>query len=311
MNGDPILLNQRERRLLQVGIDLETTSADPSRARIVQFAAVSRCPGWLPSPGVESNFLVDPGCPIPESATKIHRITDEMVRGKQTLAQRAPALLELLGKTCQPGACVVGFNVRKYDLPLLQHALAEMGFVAGCNPMVLDVLDLVSWYHRELPSRKLADVANYFGVPFAADAKWDFDQPTSESAKDKAHDALSDVRASFRVLDAIRERLNISDTHAGDLNLLRLAQIAAVRVDAEWSQYQHYVYRCRESWASDQPVYRFGFGKHCGKTLIEVCGSDPWYRNFLERDVIPKATKATHSIFRDAGFRVPPSRTGD
>lgn len=300
MNGDPILLNQRERRLLQVGIDLETTSADPSRAKIVQFAAVSRCPGWLPAPGVESNFLVDPQQPIPESATKIHRITDEMVRRKQTLAQRAPALLELLGKTCQPGACVVGYNVRKYDLPLLQHVLAEMGFVAGCNPMVLDVLDLVSWYHRELPTRKLFNAFCYF-FPEEAEPE-DF-----EEAKARCHDALWDVRTTFRVLDAIRKRLDIPDTHAGDLNLLRLAQIAAVRVDAEWSQYQHYVYRCRESWAADQSVYRLGFGKHCGRPLVEV-REDPWYRGFLERDVIPEAPIATHPIFRDAGFRVPPPK---
>ena len=69
MNDNPILLNQRERRMLMVGLDLETTSADPSRARVVQFGAVSRCPGWLPPPGVESCFLVDPGVPLSACST--------------------------------------------------------------------------------------------------------------------------------------------------------------------------------------------------------------------------------------------------
>jgi len=300
VNGNPVLLNQRERRMLMVGLDLETTSADPSRARVVQFGAVSRCPGWLPSPGVESCFLVDPGVPIPASATAINRITDDMVRGKETLAQRAPALLDLMAKASQPGACVVGYNVRKYDLPLLQLQLAQMGYVAGCNPMVVDVLDLVSWYHRDLPSRKLAKVAEIFGVgfgvvPTVSELYVGEVKPLIEQRNETAHDALSDVRCTFRVLDVIRQRLSIPDTHAGDLNLLRLAQIAAVRVDAEYGQFQHYVYRCRDSWDAERPVYRLGFGKHCGRLLSELRERETGYWRWLLENVrsdMPVGAKA-------------------
>lgn len=288
MNGNPVLLNQRERRLLMVGLDLETTSADPSRARVVQFGAVSRCPGWQTPPGVESCFLVDPGVPIPASATAINRITDDMVRGKDTLAQRAPALLELMGKASQPGACVVGYNVRKYDLPLLQLQLAQMGYVAGTSPMVIDVLDLVSWYHRDLKSRRLFDAFCYFFPE-------EIEPEDLEEAKARCHDALYDVRCTFRVLGVIRQRLGIPDTHAGDLNLLRLAQIAAVRVDAEYSQYQHYVYRCRDSWDAERPVYRLGFGKHCGRLLAELREREPGYWRWLLENVrsdMPVGAKA-------------------
>jgi DNA polymerase III epsilon subunit-like protein len=317
MNGNPILLNQRERRLLMVCLDLETTSADPSRAKVVQFGAVSRCPGWLSEPGVESCFLVDPGCPIPASATAINRITDDMVYGKETLAQRAPALLELMGKASQPGACVVGYNVRKYDLPLLQLQLAQMGFVAGTQPMTIDVLDLVSWYHRDMPSRKLAKVAEAFGVGFSVNSSGKvihtatvpaYDQRellgnAAEFSHENAHDALADVRCTFRVLGVIRQRLGIPDTHAGDLNLLRLAQIAAVRVDAEYGQFQHYVYRCRDLWDTERPVYRLGFGKHCGRLLSELREREPGYWSWLLKAVRPDVPVAAKAVIDAVGER--------
>lgn len=307
MNGNPVLLNQRERRLLMVGLDLETTSADPSRAKVVQFGAVSRCPGWLPEPGVESCFLVDPGCPIPASATAINRITDDMVRGKETLAQRAPALLDLMGKASQPGACVVGYNVRKYDLPLLQLQLAQMGFVAGTKPMTIDVLDLVSWYHRDMPSRKLAKVAEAFGVdgsPVALGfgSRTDIGEAADDASR-QAHDALYDVRCTFRVLGVIRQRLGIPDTHAGDLNLLRLAQIAAVRVDAEYGQFQHYVYRCRDSWDAERSVYRLGFGKFCGRLLGELREREPGYWSWLLKAVRPDVPVAVKAVIDAVGER--------
>lgn len=307
MNGNPVLLNQRERRMLMVGLDLETTSADPSRACVVQFGAVSRCPGWLPPPGVESCFLVDPGVPIPASATAINRITDDMVCGKETLVQRAPALLDLMAKSSQPGACVVGYNVRKYDLPLLQLQLAQMGYVAGCNPMVIDVLDLVSWYHRDLPSRKLAKVAEIFGVDgspveLGFGSHIDMGEAAVDAAR-QAHDALYDVRCTFRVLDVIRQRLGIPDTHAGDLNLLRLAQIAAVRVDAEYSQYQHYVYRCRDSWDAERPVYRLGFGKHCGRLLGELRERESGYWRWLLDNVRSDMPVGAKAVIDAAGDR--------
>lgn len=44
MNGSPHLLNQRPKRMLFVGLDLETTDTDPGSAAIVQFASVVRCP---------------------------------------------------------------------------------------------------------------------------------------------------------------------------------------------------------------------------------------------------------------------------
>lgn len=161
------LFNQREKRALFVGLDLETTGTDPSRAKVVQFASVAQCPGFLPPEGTVASFLLDPGCAIPASASAVHGITDEMVRGKLTFDQNLPQLMQLLHMATQPGAIVTGYNVRRYDWPLLQHALAERGIVVP-TPTFVDVCDLIGWYYRHLPSRKLTAVAEHLGVGFAS-----------------------------------------------------------------------------------------------------------------------------------------------
>jgi len=232
------LFNQREKRALFVGLDLETTGTDPSRAKIVQFASVAQCPGFLPPEGTVANFLLDPGCAIPPSATAVHGISNEMVLGKLTFDQNLPQLMQLLHMATQPGAIVTGYNVRRYDWPLLQHALAERGIVVP-TPTFVDVCDLVGWYYRHLPSRKLTAVAEHLGVGFLSSAASvqnglqpaflshhgitppTYGKPTEvghvvqtlrspeqtnnetrvgSDVPDRAHDALGDVNKTFQVL---------------------------------------------------------------------------------------------------------------
>lgn len=59
--------------------DLETTSSEPERARIVSYAHRLHLPGV--SEVSEYKTLVNPGVPIPPESTLIHGITDAMVQG--------------------------------------------------------------------------------------------------------------------------------------------------------------------------------------------------------------------------------------
>lgn len=71
-----------ERPLL--GIDLETTTANPSNARIVEIGLEIMRPG---QPVKEFRTLVNPGEPIPAEATAVHHITDAMVQGCRECGQ--------------------------------------------------------------------------------------------------------------------------------------------------------------------------------------------------------------------------------
>ena len=53
------------------------------------------------------DWLADPGIEIPEGASAVHGITDEMVRGKLTFDQNLPQLMQLLHVATQPGAIVI------------------------------------------------------------------------------------------------------------------------------------------------------------------------------------------------------------
>lgn len=83
-------------------IDTETTGVQPGRDRTVQVGIV-RFEGGAAVGSFSS--LINPGVPIPASATAIHGITDEMVGGAPTLAEyfAHPSTLKLL-EDAQPAA---------------------------------------------------------------------------------------------------------------------------------------------------------------------------------------------------------------
>jgi len=83
-------------------VDVETTGIDASTCSVVEVAAQV-----VEAGRVVSTFesLVDPGQPIPPFVTAIHGIDDRMVRGKPSLRELMPGLLE----QCE-GAVIVAHN---------------------------------------------------------------------------------------------------------------------------------------------------------------------------------------------------------
>ncbi|MEO0363760.1 MAG: exonuclease domain-containing protein, partial [Pseudomonadota bacterium] len=67
-------------RLAYVVFDTETTGLDPERDEVVQIAGLRVVGGRL-RPGESFETLVDPGRPIPPTATEVHGVSDEMVAG--------------------------------------------------------------------------------------------------------------------------------------------------------------------------------------------------------------------------------------
>src|SRR5262245_10848525 len=79
-----------------VVLDTEATALDVRKARLVQIAGVRLRSGSLDeSLGFES--LVNPGCPVPKSATAIHGITDAMVADAPSFGQIAERLESFTG----------------------------------------------------------------------------------------------------------------------------------------------------------------------------------------------------------------------
>lgn len=166
-------------------IDLETTGVDPATAMIVQIAMIVLHPSgeiqrWC--------SLVDPEIPIPAEATTIHGITDERVRGARTWARLAPQLAPKL-----ESAVIGGYNVRAYDLAVLDAACRRVGVSFDPErPLVLDALEI--WRRHE--PRDLASALRYYIGAHEARAESESPEPTG------AHDAAGDAWDALRLLAA-------------------------------------------------------------------------------------------------------------
>jgi DNA polymerase-3 subunit epsilon len=103
-------------------IDVESTGTDPVKDRVVSLAIFKI---WPDRHFLDFYWLVNPGQPIPADSTKIHGITDEMVKDKPRFnhADIAGSLV-----TITAGCDIVTYNGRKFDIPILMEELARIKY---------------------------------------------------------------------------------------------------------------------------------------------------------------------------------------
>jgi DNA polymerase-3 subunit alpha (Gram-positive type) len=99
-------------------LDVETTGLSPQTSRVCEVALIA-----FQGTCRVSHFssLVNPGLPIPPETTRIHGITDEMVRNSPAFPVLAPRLLALL-----EGTVVVAHNA-EFDLSFVQMEFSRVG----------------------------------------------------------------------------------------------------------------------------------------------------------------------------------------
>jgi CBS domain-containing protein len=165
-----------------VVIDVETTGLDPRSARAIELAAVRLADGRLEA---EDAFrrLIDPGEPIPRSATDIHGIDDAAVRGAPRFAQVWPELAAALGD-----AILIGHTVG-FDLAVLSQECARAS-LAWVPPPALDTRLLAEIAEPELADYSPESLAAWLGLEI----------------KDR-HSALGDARAAGEIFQALVPRL--------------------------------------------------------------------------------------------------------
>jgi DNA polymerase-3 subunit epsilon len=174
-------------------LDLETTSADPEQARIVQ-ACVARI---LPARDdgtrlVESQvFLANPGIEIPEEAAAIHGITTEIAERDGLYPE--VVLDQIFGALADrdTAEALVIFNAR-FDLTVLdreirRHRMDGRASLWGWPGYIVDPLVEDKHIQRyRSGSRKLDATCLHYGAELTA-------------AHDPAHDALAAARLAWRI----------------------------------------------------------------------------------------------------------------
>ena len=168
-----------------VAFDTETTGLSPVDDRVVEVAALAfRADG---SEIASMEQLTDPGIAIPPELTKIHGITDDMVRGKPSIEEVLPGFVAFT-----EGSVLVAHN-SPYDVAMLMVPLLAMrrrsqGPSVPGN-LVLDTCALARAVFPGAPNYRLGTVAALLGV-------------TSQ----RAHRAMSDVVACKGVFVKILQK---------------------------------------------------------------------------------------------------------
>jgi len=231
--------------------DLETTGTDPASDRIVEICVLR----VETDGGREARTRrLNPERPIPPGATAVHGIRDQDVAGEPTFRQVARSLLEFIGE-----ADLAGFNVARFDVPLLDREFRDCGLDLGVTRR--RIVDAMTIFHRMEPRDLGAAVRFYLG-----------------REHEGAHGAEADVEATLDVLDAQLGRYEeLPRTVDGLEGWMRRVPPGAVDSAGKFV------------WLEGAVV--FGFGKHQGKSLADVVAAAPDYLRWILQSDFPDDAK--------------------
>lgn len=196
--------------------------------------------------------LINPQMPIPKASTEIHGITDDKVKGAPTFREAANELKQFIDN-----ADLSGYNSNRFDIPLLMEEFLRAGI------------------ELDMSNRRMLDVQTIFHMmeKRTLEAAYKF-----YCAKDllNAHSAEADAIATWEVLEAQLERYK----HLGN----------TIDTVLEFTGEEKYVDFARR-FVLDNNVEVFNFGKHKGRSVVEVLKAEPQYYDWMMRGDFPLHTK--------------------
>jgi len=146
--------------------DTETTGTRPDKDKIIEIAA------YDPELNLTFCSFVNPEVLIPEEATKIHNITNEMVKEAPLFGQVGKEFIEF----CEGETVLIAHNNDAFDLPFLQNEYQKAGLAFPAWTF-LDSLKWARKYRPDLPRHSLQYLREVYGI-----------------TANQAHRALDDVK---------------------------------------------------------------------------------------------------------------------
>ena len=239
-------------------LDLETTGTNTAKDRIVEIAVLK----LMPDGNIhEKESLINPQMSIPEGASAVHRITDELVKSSPTFDQVAKAFFIFLDD-CD----IAGFNSIRFDLPILLEEFHRAGVIFDVASRKL--IDVQRIYHNMEPRNLSAAVRFYCSKELEG-----------------AHSAIADVRATYEVLKAQLDRY--TDGLKNDMSWLH-----------EFSKDGDYVDLGKRMYFKDG-IEIFNFGKHKGKPVTEIFKNEPSYFDWIMKGEFPMDFKSKVTVIRE------------
>ena len=254
-----------------VFFDLETTGTILGIDRIIELAVIKL---WSNGERSEHEWRFNPEMAIPEEATQIHGIRDEDVRDKPTFRDSLGEIREVFRDSD-----VAGFNIARFDMPLLQSELERAGVKAISSRNIVDAMTI---FHLKV-KRDLSAALRFF----------------CDKDIENAHSALADVRATVEVLEAQLSRYADLPT--------TVFELAAIGHDGD-SQYED----SGRWFVKRGGKLLFAKGKHCGKSVDEVARTTSGYLEWLKGlgDLPADTAKCLQDALREVELQQLPKSEG-
>lgn len=134
--------------------DTETTGVKSDSDKIIEIAAYDAYNN--------TSFVsfINPQMPIPREATKIHNITDDMVKDAPLFEQVGQDFVDF----CSGDSVLIAHNNDAFDKPFLEREFQR----AGLTIPKWDYIDSLKWarkYRPDLPKHSLQHLREVFGFP--------------------------------------------------------------------------------------------------------------------------------------------------
>ena len=162
--------------------DLETTGVSCSLDEVIEISALKVRNGVVVD---EFNELVNPGRPIPESASMVNNITDQMVANAPSFGEILPSFVSFIGDDV-----LVGHNINTFDMKFLYRDCDRFLGKTLTNDYV-DTLTIAKVVFPDWKHRRLSDLADYFGI-----------------SAEGAHRALADCKMNQKVFELLGKELD-------------------------------------------------------------------------------------------------------
>jgi DNA polymerase III subunit epsilon len=253
--------------------DLETTGINVCHDRIVEISIVKLMPN---GEKIIKTKKVNPTIPIPIESSLIHGIYDEDVKDAPIFKNIAKSLAQFI-----EGCDLAGFNIIKFDVPLLVEEFLRAGVDFDVSHRKL--IDAQKIFHMMEPRTLGAAVKFYCGKTL-----------------ENAHSAEADTLATLEVLDAqvqLYENRVVKDSKGvesvpikNDMQVLHNLS-ASKMVDLAGRM----IY-------NDKGIEIFNFGKHKDKPVVEVLKIEPTYYEWVMNGDFPLNTKKKLTEIKLRGF---------
>lgn len=242
--------------------DLETTGINIIKDRIVEISILKVMPD-----GSQQLYTkrVNPTVPIPIETSLIHGIYDDDIKDAPTFKEIGKEIAKFL-----EGADLCGFNVLRFDLPLLVEEFLRVDIPFNTENRKL--VDAQKIFHMMEPRTLGAAYKFYCGKELI-----------------DAHSAEADTKATFAVLDAQVGKYKGVQIKDKDGKM-----IEPVKEDVESL---HQITASKMIDLAGRMVYNakgdavFNFGKHRNRPVLEVLAKEPGYYDWMMKNEFPLNTK--------------------